>query len=150
MLSDVRSKVTARKDWQVVLLCGLLFLLAGLVWSMLAQINSANVQYTKVVIQPEVSQLCPGDTLKWHVDLVVHEDAVITIVESWCHPGSACQSRYSTRWDNVAMAGNKYHGPSERAVPNLPPGDWELRHASINGRLAIYTVPFTIKADCGG
>lgn len=88
-----------------------------------------------VWIEPETDVLCPGDVLRYNVDISLapaNGQAVVEIVEGWCLPGQGCPRAFQA---TPFMANNfeavDFSTGAVREVPALPAGVWEYRHSNI-------------------
>lgn len=109
------------------------------------------------VIEPVDSVLCPGETMNYSVDIgITSAPAVIDIYESWCIAGRQCprEFRLPPDFSIASKSGELGSFDARRVLPNLPPGEWEFRHANISKAnqdqhsLSGYSLFVTVPTDC--
>lgn len=125
--------------------------------------NAASVvkyQSTKdvwTVIEPVDSVLCPGETMNYSVDIgITSAPAVVDIHEAWCVSGRQCPREFKLPPDfSIAREPGKLGSfDAQRVVPDLPPGEWEFRHANTSqldhGKTSLsgYSLFITVPSDC--
>lgn len=84
----MRTRNGTHRRRMIALLVVTLALLAWLVWGMIGDLRSQPVTYHIQYAQPVMRYLCPGDTLRYEVNVEVADvPAALTVVESWCEVG---------------------------------------------------------------
>lgn len=151
--------MSSRKRQRALLLLVVsLALLGWLVWGMVADLRRAPVAYKVQSIAPVESYLCPGDQLRYPVELEVSEVPIIlTIVESWCRagPDGVCSQATTVEYQVPVLRPRTIDTMAVRTVPDAPffrPGDKiEYQHATTDGKTVTgYVVePIVIRNDCG-
>ena len=109
---------------------------------------------------PEESVLCPGDTLTYTVTIGIESaPSFVDIREAWCVAGRQCPREFKLTPDFsiAAESGDLGKFAARRAVPDLPPGEWEFRHMNITTSqseahhkvtLSGYSLFITVPNDC--
>ena len=141
----------------ILLLIVSLLLLAWLVWGMVVDLSSRPVSYQVGRIRPMLSELCPGDTMRYEVSLSVTEVPVILeITETWCRVGEdgICARALTTTYTVPVFEPRVVYAVANRTVPEsdfFRPGDKvEMLHATTDGdNVTGYIVgPITIPDNC--
>ncbi len=100
------------------------------------------------------SELCPGDSLRYSYHLTVHRaPLLLSVVRSFYSIDRGYNMVPDDSPDAVAHAVTRPSTLVEReiTVPDaLPPGRYELHHASHQDRAVplVMTFPFTVREDC--
>ena len=143
----------------ILLLVVTLALLAWLVWGMVTDLRSRPVNYLVERTQPVNPYLCPGDTLRYEVDLTVTNTPVILeITEAWCRSGSGgiCSRALTTTYQVPILEPRSVYTIASRIMPEsdfFRPGDEvEFWHATTDGKTTTgYIVgPVTVRENCEG
>lgn len=134
-----------------VLLIGIVVLLLISIGTQAANVLPP-VEYTQSSYDPEQSNLCPSQFLKFSTESRINL-APVTILLS--------HSIWSVdKQDNVLFGGQieteiftmptKIHRQWSIVIPNIPPGYYEYRLGvqTINSASEAISVPFTIRSDC--
>ncbi len=135
----------------LLVLCFLV--IAGIGAQMLINLQArAIANYGEEIAQPEVYDLCPGETLRFQQRIHVSETAAIDISRDWCVRDGVCSLDLHEFWENVILTPMEYSGTANRVVPESPlfrpGGEYEMRSGTQNGELDILIVPFRIRDDC--
>lgn len=166
MIASIKSAARQPSSW---LLASVLFTLAlGLFAVLTIPLIQREANELVVYVGPDLTPLlatdgvlCPGDELTYNISVTVTKaNAIVTVYESWCTPGLFCP--YGLGFEESIVGpdepgGAAFSGVARRIVPDLPPGQWELRHrnkteTAHNGVLRTtfsgYRVPFTVPVGC--
>lgn len=135
-----------------------LFLIAIIGYHMWSSLHSnATVVYGIPYIEPDKQLLCPGDVLRFHVDLsIATVPATTRVAETYCRVGidGVCSTSMARTYWLPLLDYRQFNATITRTLPDDPffrPGDYEFWHASTDtdtNTTVGYRVPFTIKADC--
>lgn len=128
-----------------LLLLALVFLLYAIIASEPARV----VSYGTTVIQPARAELCPGDLLRYPVDVnVAPSDLPVIwhVVEAWQRDDGLVLQSTSVSYEIPIVRPVQVSATAARTVPELPPGVYWLNHVAQDGRTTAYTVgPVTIR-----
>lgn len=151
-----------RRRQMIVLLVASLAMLGWLLWGMVADLRSSSISYYIEYGQPVNPYLCPGDVLRYEVDVgVIDSPAELTITESWCEkkPDGLC-NRATTQEYRLGILRPRNVGTlASRVMPDLPfePGAelefWHTVRAITNHGIEItgYIVgPVYERDNCEG
>lgn len=152
------TRIKRHRRRMIVLLVAVLALLTWLVWGMVTDLRSRPVSYRVEYITPVNSYLCPGDALRYEVQLAVTQTPVILhIVEAWCRPGvgGVCERASTTTYEVPVLTPRSVYTLASRTVPDTPffhkPGEQlEFHHATTDGKTVTgYIVgPVIIRDNC--
>lgn len=142
----------------MILLVLCLLLIAAIGWQIWRSLRGTfTVQYSTPIVQPQVSQLCPGDTLSYQVHVSIKTiPATGRVAENFCRAGlsGACSTSLPRTYWLPLLDYRELDAPIGKPIPVDPffrPGDYEFWHALTDtdtNTTVGYRVPFTIKADC--
>lgn len=146
-----------------MLLAATLALLAWLIWGMIVDLRNQPLSYHIQYTQPVNSFLCPGDTLRYEVDVeVVEVPAALTIVESWCEEktGGVCNAETTREYHLGVLQQRQVYALANRTMPDTPffrvPGRqlefWHTTTTVTNAGVSVsgYVVgPIVIRDNCG-
>lgn len=147
----------------LMLLVATLTLLAWLIWGMIVDLRSRPLSYHIQYTQPVNSFLCPGDTLRYEVQIEVSKvPAALTIVESWCEvrTGGVCNQETTRAYQLGVLRPRQVYTLANRTVPDTPffrvPGRelefWHTTTTTTNAGVSVtgYSVgPIVIRDNCG-
>lgn len=150
-----------KRKGALTLLVLLVLLLAWLIYGMISDLRSQPVTYHIQYTQPVMRYLCPGDTLRYEVQVEVAEvPAALTVVESWCQVGSGgvCDQATTREYRLGVLRPRQVYALANRSVPEtdflVPGDDYEFWHTTttVTNRgttVSGYAVgPVTIRNDC--
>lgn len=125
----------------IVLLVVSLALLTWLVWGMVTDLRSRPVSYRVQHIEPVNQFLCPGDVLRYEVELVVTQvPAILHVVESWCvaGPQGVCMTPPSAEYNLPLLTPRNLYAIASRTMPEsrlfTAGAQVEFHHASSDGK----------------
>ena len=104
----------------LVVLVALLAMLAWLIWGMAVDLRSQPLTYHIRRAQPVNAYLCPGETLRYEVELsVVDVPASLDVVESWCEakPDGVCNRATTSEYRLGALAPRQVYTLASRVLP---------------------------------
>lgn len=112
-------------------------------------------QFTADVYLPVKSALCPGEALEWEPHLVVNRAPTVVAASRTIWDVEAHRTVVPARslsffvWTEREL-GRPLDHPARFPVPELPPGQYELRAgaSAFNSEAAAYRVPFTVPGGC--
>jgi hypothetical protein len=147
----------------LALLAATLALLGWLIWGMATDLSSQPLSYHIQYAQPVNSYLCPGDTLRYEVQVEVSDvPAALTIVESWCEAklDGVCNQATTREYDLGALRPRQVYALANRIVPDSEffrvPGRelefWHTTTTTTNAGVSVtgYVVgPIIIRNNCG-
>lgn len=149
----------AHKIWTTrrgvgLLLTAMMLAVGVLLYIILASVpqRAQVVDYGSAVYTPDKPSYCPGDTMTYHVRVVVRSEdlpALLRVVEAWHREADGITLQSTARTFELPLVRPvDVQTVARRAVPDLAPGVYWLDHVSQNGSVAGYTVgPVTIE-DC--
>lgn len=121
----------------LILLAATLGLLVWLIYGMVVDLRSRPLTYHIEYAQPVNPYLCPGDTLRYEVQVeVVEVPAVLTVVESWCEAdiGGVCNQATTREYRLGVLRPRQVYALANRIMPDTPffrPGqEYELWHTT--------------------
>lgn len=141
----------------LILLAATLGLLVWLIYGMVVDLRSTPVSYRVTTIAPVNPYLCPGDQLRYEVQLdVVNVPVVLSIVESWCQAGAdgVCATSKNTVAQQPILTERHVDTIAGRTVPETPffraGHEYEFWHATTAGGVTTgYIVrPIIIRDNC--
>jgi hypothetical protein len=110
------------------------------------------VEYGATVIAPEQAEYCPGDAMRYPVNVrVLGADLPVIwhVVEAWQREGGVVLQSTAVSYEIPLVRPLDVSATAARFVPDLAPGVYWLNHVAQNGETTAYTVgPVTVKADC--
>lgn len=114
------------------------------------------VRYGSAIIAPEQASYCPGDTLRYHVHVVVDPQnlpSVSKVHEGWYSVDHGVVLRDTvTELTIPIVRPADIHATAIRVVPDVPPGVYYYDHVASNGHAEAYSVgPITVLdgSSCG-
>jgi hypothetical protein len=146
----------------IALLVATIALLAWLVYGMMVDLANQPLAYNIEYVTPVNPYLCPGDDLRYEVDLSVGEVPVaLTIVESWCQSKSdgVCNGATTREYRLGVLRPRRLWTLASRTMPALPfkPGEelefWHTTTAQTNSGTSVtgYIVgPIYMRENCEG
>lgn len=146
-----------KRQRATLLLVVSLALLGWLVWGMVVDLRRRPVVYPVQVIAPNNPYLCPGDTLRYPVEVVTGgEPAILTVVEAWCRAGPAgvCSRDTTVEYKVPVLSARDIETLASRVMPASPffrAGDEiEFHHATTDGKTTTgYIVkPIVVRDHC--
>lgn len=141
----------------IALLIASLLLLAWLVFGMVTDLRSRPVSYLVQRIPPANPYLCPGDSLRYEVELTVTQvPVVLEITEAWCRAGlgGVCARSLTTVYSVPVLEPRSVYALANRVMPEsefFRAGDVvEFWHATTDGKTTTgYIVgPVTVRDNC--
>lgn len=151
------GKTQLHRRQMIVLLIASLALLGWLVWGMVTDLRSRPVSYLVQRIQPVNPYRCPGDALRYEVQVTVTQVPVILeITESWCKAGlgGICSRALTTTYSVPVLDPRSVYAIANRIVPEsdfFHAGDvvWFTHATSDHKNVTGYMVgPVTIRNNC--
>ena len=151
------SRLRRHRRRMIVILLLALAAVAWVVYAMVVDFRSRPVRYSVERIPAMFDQLCPGDTVRYEVNLAVTQvPIVLEITESWCRVGKSgiCARALANTYAVPMLEPRVVYTIANRILPEsdfFRPGDQvELWHATTDGvRVKGYIVgPVTIRDDC--
>jgi hypothetical protein len=112
------------------------------------------LEFDEEIVQPEQSEVCPGDTLRWHIGFSLHRaPTMILIVRSWYNVDEQATLILEDKplWAAYLEPVTVPKAPRSAVVPQLPPGNYQLQTGAQSLRSSapvVYAVPFTVPAGC--
>lgn len=152
------TRIKRHRRRMILLLIASLAMLGWLVWGMVSDLRGRPVSYLVQRIQPANPYLCPGDSLRYEVELTVTQvPVVLEITEAWCRAGlgGVCARSLTTTYTVPVLEPRAVYSIANRTVPEsdfFRPGDQvEMLHATTDGdNVTGYIVgPVTIRDNCG-
>lgn len=107
----------------LILLAATLGLLVWLIYSMVVDLRSRPLTYHIEYAQPVNPYLCPGDTLRYEVQVeVVEVPAALTVVESWCEADITGVCNQATTWEYRlgVLRPREVYALANRVMPDSP------------------------------
>jgi hypothetical protein len=115
----------------------------------------APLEFDEEMVQPEQSQVCPGDTLRWRIGFTLNRaPTIILIVRSWWSIDQQAtvllddEPQWAAYLEEVSVS----EAAREALVPPLPPGNYQLQTGAQSLRAAaapvVYVVPFSVPEGC--
>lgn len=115
----------------ILVLCLLLIFGIGVqMWTSLYQQQA--VQYGATFISLSQSEVCPGDTITFPVDITIDRgNSVSRVTEGWCREDGICpRTLQETPVYYNFILPYSTSATARRVIPDVSPGAWQLRHCN--------------------
>lgn len=113
------------------------------------------LEFNEEIVQPEQSQICPGDTLRWRIGFTLHRaPTIVLIARSWWSVDQQATIILEDKpqWAAYLEPVTVPDAPREAVVPQLPPGNYQLQTGAqslrSSGAPVVYVVPFVVPEGC--
>lgn len=128
----------------VGVLVGLLMAVIGLLlYAIVTAAPARVVEYGATIITPDRAEYCPGDAMRYPVQVtVLGSDLPVIwhIVEGWQRDGGVVMTETTRSWELPIVRPLDVQATATRTVPDLAPGVYWLNHVAQNGETTAYTV----------
>ena len=152
-MTQRQQRVIAISAYAMIIGLGLLLLLSILELRRRLDIPAVPIEISRSVIRPEISDLCPGDILRWPLSITYNEapllmdvyrhlrnlDTGVLILDKTTH--------LTIPQENTGTFDRRSAWP----IPNIAPGRYRLittTTSAIGSELLQYYIEFRVKGDC--
>lgn len=134
----------------VGVLVGLLMAIIGLLlYAVLTASPAQVVEYGATIIAPERGEYCPGEIMRYPVQVSVGASdlpVIWRITEAWQRDSGVIVTETARSWELPIVRPLDVQATATRTVPALAPGMYWLNHVAQNGETTAYTVgPVTVR-----
>lgn len=139
-----------------ILMATLIVIAATSIWAVASSVTLRKQfrpdTYKESIVLPDKAEYCPGDKLSYTYEISAINVLGPTIIwDAWCRPSGLCDTRLTTLRYSVRSVPVQKAVDASTLVPELPPGEWRLVHATTfhGDGYDMFSVPFVVPETCG-
>lgn len=148
--------ILAHKIWTtrrgVGALAALLMALIGVLLYLIITASPPRiVEYGSTIIEPDRAGYCPGETMRYPVEIKVNAadlPVILRVVEAWERSDGIVLQSTAVVYEMPLVRPVNLKATASRTIPDLRPGVYWLNHVSENGETKAYTVGPVTVLDC--